>query len=119
MHTASRRPPVPGWFSSHRFPRYRTPQKANPVARPEPDDFEPDGTWYSLFSLGSTLYAVEPNHGELDRILLNGQVQRVVDISASQGHIVPTAMTFGPEGALYVSNFGFGLPPVGLGQIVR
>jgi hypothetical protein len=28
-------------------------------------------------------------------------------------------MTFGPDGALYVSNVGFGPPPVGLGQIVR
>jgi hypothetical protein len=27
-------------------------------------------------------------------------------------------MTFGPDGQLYVSNFGFGFPP-GAGQIVR
>jgi hypothetical protein len=27
---------------------------------------------------------------------------------------LPTAMTFGPDGALYVSNYGFGPPPVGL-----
>jgi len=27
-------------------------------------------------------------------------------------------LTFGPDGKLYVSNFGFGLPP-GMGQIVR
>jgi BON domain len=30
----------------------------------------------------------------------------------------PSAMTFGPDGALYVSNFGFGAPE-GVGQIVR
>jgi sugar lactone lactonase YvrE len=30
----------------------------------------------------------------------------------------PTAMTFGPDGALYVSNRGLGFPP-GAGQIVR
>jgi len=168
-------------------------------------------------SIGGVLYAIEPNHGELDRILVNGQILRVADISALQGHIVPTAfafyqgdffignlstfpvvpgssqlmrmnvggriknvlpglttvvgvafdakgrlyvletdtvagfpgppaagsgtvlrinedqsfttiasglvfptaMTFGPDGALYVSNFGFGVPPVGLGQVVR
>jgi hypothetical protein len=28
-------------------------------------------------------------------------------------------MTFGPDGALYVSNVGFGPPPVGLGQVLR
>ena len=186
---------------------------ANPVAHPNPGDFEPDGTWYSMIAVGGDLYAVEPNHGELDRITPEGQISRVTDISASQGHIVPTAvayrgnfyvgnlnpfpvvpgsskiykitpsgqisvfaeglttvlgvvfdrrdrmyvletstaagnptpftgkvirvdpsrrqteiasglffptgMTFGPDGALYVSNVGFGPPPVGLGEILR
>jgi len=187
-------------------------QKAHPVANPEPDDFEPDGTWYSMVAVRGKLYAVEPNHGELDVISPDGTISRVVDISETQGHIVPTAiayhgnfyvgnlhtfpiqegsskilkitpsgqiqtvvtgvttvlgvafdregfmyilenttgnpfptpftgkvlrvtdngleeiatglflptaMTFGPDGALYVSNVGFGPPPVGLGQIVR
>ncbi|MGA8042789.1 MAG: ScyD/ScyE family protein [Terracidiphilus sp.] len=187
-------------------------QKAHPVAVPEPDDFEPDGTWYSMVAVRGALYAVEPNHGELDKISTDGTIQRIADISATQGHIVPTAvayhgnfyvgnlhtfpieegsskilkitpsgqvqtvvtglttvlgvafdhdgymyilenttgnlfptpftgkvlrvvdgnleeiatglflptaMTFGPDGALYVSNVGFGPPPIGLGQIVR
>jgi sugar lactone lactonase YvrE len=189
-------------------------QKAHPVANPEPDDFEPDGTWYSMISARGLLYAVEPNHGELDEISpATGAVTRVVDISAREGHIVPTAialhgnfyvgnlstfpivpgsskilkinpaghirtdatglttvlglafdsrdrmyvlessaapgnpapghgrvvrvnpngsmevvatglavpsgMTMGPDGNLYVSNIGFGAPPVGLGQVVR
>jgi hypothetical protein len=187
-------------------------QKSHPVANPNPPDFEPDGTWYSMVAVRGVLYAVEPNHGELDAVTPFGEIRRVVDISATQGHIVPTAvayhgnffvgnlntfpieegsskilkitrsghvktvvtglttvlgvafdcegymyilenttdnpfptpftgkvlrvaddgleeiatglflptaMTFGPDGALYVSNFGFGPPPVGLGQIVR
>ena len=188
-------------------------QKAHPVANPEPDDFEPDGTWWSLNAVGQMLYAVEPNHGEFDKISTTGAISRVADISASQGHIVPTAsayrlgsfyvgnlntfpivpgsskilritptgsvsvaatgfttvlgltfdklgrmyvlentttpggpapgegdivrvtgsnrevlvsglslptgMTFGPDGALYVSNLGFGLPPNGSGQVLR
>jgi hypothetical protein len=186
---------------------------AFPVVHPNPDDFEPDGTWYSMIAVGGNLYAVEPNHGELDNITPDGQISRVSDISASQGHIVPTAiayygnfyvgnlntfpvvpgssniykitpsgnvsvftegltailgvvfdgsgrmyvletttaagnptpftgkvirvdpvghqteiasglffptgMTLGPDGALYVSNVGFGPPPVGLGEILR
>jgi hypothetical protein len=28
-------------------------------------------------------------------------------------------MTFGPDGALYVSNVGFGPPPNGLGQVLK
>ena len=186
---------------------------AFPVAHPNADDFEPDGTWYSMIAVRGNLYAVEPNHGELDKITPEGQISRVSDISASQGHIVPTAiayrgnfyvgnlntfpvvpgssniykitpsgnvsvfaeglttvlgvvfdgrdrmyvletstaagdptpftgkvirvdpsgrqteiatglffptgMTLGPDGALYVSNVGFGPPPVGLGEILR
>lgn len=35
------------------------------------------------------------------------------------GLFLPTVMTFGPDGALYVSNVGFGPPPVGMGEILR
>jgi hypothetical protein len=195
-------------------------QKANPVATPELDDFEPDGTPWGMVAVRGDLYVVEPNHGEMDMITTDGKITRVIDISASQGHVVPTAiayrwnfyvsnlgafdpdqlnkqsifkisptghltvvatglskvlglafdergrmyvletsysatdpfplpragrlirlepngtqtvlidstsgtlffptgMTFGPDGALYVSNVGFGPPPVGLGQILR
>jgi len=193
-------------------------QKAHPVANPEPDDFEPDGTWYSMVVADGVFYAIEPNHGELDAISTEGAIRRVVDVSRIQGHIVPTAlafdghnffvgnldtfpikdgsskimkispegflttayigfsdilglafdskgrlyvlenttgnpaptpntarilrvdgknkytviadgatsalslptaMTFGPDGNLYVSNLGFGPPPVGLGQVLK
>ncbi len=189
-------------------------QKKNPVLNPNPPDFEPDGTWYSMIALDQTFFAVEPNHGELDAITLEGHISRIADISRVEGHIVPTslatwggyfyvgnldtfpikdgsskvlkistwgeitvayqgfsditglafdkkgrlyvlenttgnqfptpgtgvivrvdgknkftkiatglslptAMTFGPDGNLYVSNFGFGPPPVGAGQILK
>jgi hypothetical protein len=212
-------------------------QMAFPVAHPDPDDFEPDGTWYSMIAARGDcdhhdnhdgnhvfLYAVEPNHQEIDRISpTTGEINRVVDLSvsypapahwigptaiamrgngndekfyvgtltpfpivdgsskileiSSDGHIrvvaeglttvlgvafdrgdrmyvlenttggnpfptpctgkvvridhsghqtviasglfLPTAMTFGPDGALYVSNVGFGPPPVGMGQVVK
>jgi hypothetical protein len=189
-------------------------QQANPVLNSEDEDFEPDGSWYSMVAVGDDLYALEPNHGELVRISAKGKLTRVIDISASEGHIVPsalayhrgkfyvgnlnpfpivegsskiyavtpagaisiaagglttvlgvafdrkgrmyvlenttgnpfptpftgrvvrvgesgqlevvatglflpTAMTFGPDGDLFVSNVGFGPPPVGLGQVLR
>jgi sugar lactone lactonase YvrE len=75
---------------------------ANPVANPNPADFEPDGTWYSMIAVDSDLYAVEPNHGELDVISTDGQIRRIADISASQGHIVPTAVAY--RGNFYVGN---------------
>ena len=189
-------------------------QKNHPTMNFEPDDFEPDGTWYSMVAANGVFYAVEPNHGELDSITTSGRISRVSDISSIQGHIVPTAiaydgqnffvgnldtfpikdgsskimkitpsgnlttayidfttvlglafdgkgrlyvlenttgnpfptpgtgkvvridgkhkvteiatglflptsMTFGPDGNLYVSNVGFGPPPVGLGEVVK
>src|SRR5262249_12535603 len=51
--------------------------QAHPVANPTDPisgDFEPDGTWYSMISVGRALYAVEPNHGELDKITPDGKV---------------------------------------------
>jgi hypothetical protein len=77
-------------------------QMANPTAVVKPGDFEPDGTWYSMMARGGALYAVEPNHGELDRITTSGQISRVADISASQGHIVPTVIA--AHGNFYVAN---------------
>jgi uncharacterized repeat protein (TIGR03803 family) len=38
--------------------------------------------------------------------------------SIASGVMLPTAMTFGPDGNLYVSTFGFG-GPAGAGTIVR
>jgi hypothetical protein len=188
-------------------------QKSHPVANPEPDDFEPDGTWWGMVAEDGRFFAVEPNHGELVSITRSGEVRRVLDISSIEGHIVPTAivpygndflvgnldtfpikdsskvmritrsgqlttlfidfetilglavdkkgriyvlenttnnqfptpntgkilridgknkyteiasglflptgMTFGPDGNLYVSNVGFGPPPVGMGQVLK
>ena len=78
-------------------------QQANPTAIIEPDDFEPDGTWFSMVSHGDALYAIEPNHGELDKISAKGEITRVSDISASQGHIVPTSVVF-HKGDFYFGN---------------
>jgi hypothetical protein len=95
--------------------------KANPVANPEPDDFEPDGTWYSMVPFRGDLYAVEPNHGEIDRISpTSGAISRLVDVSASQGHIVPTAIARGGLfGGFIVGNLGtFPIVP-GSEQLMR
>jgi sugar lactone lactonase YvrE len=194
---------------------------AHPVANPDADDFEPDGTWYDMVVAHGAFYATEPNHQEVDRITPDGQISRVVDLSTqfvppanwqgptrivahhdalyigtlgtfpvrpgsenlykitfggqvtvaasgltavlgiafdrqgrlyalesdtvagfpgpaaagsgtvvrvnedgslttiASGLVFPTAMTFGPDGALYVSNVGFGVPVPGAGQIVR
>jgi hypothetical protein len=78
-------------------------QMGHPVAKPEEDDFEPDGTWYGMVAVDGCLYAVEPNHGEIVKITTGGKIDRLIDISASQGHIVPTAITW-HNGNFYVGN---------------
>jgi hypothetical protein len=70
-------------------------------------DFEPDGTWYSMAPFQGHLFAVEPNHGEVVEIdPQTGAISRVVDVSASQGHIVPTAIA---HWSLFDNLFGGGI----------
>lgn len=49
------------------------------------------------------VFAVEPNHGEIDRITPDGEVSRLIDISSSQGHITPTSLDFYQD-SFYVGN---------------
>jgi len=77
--------------------------RTHPVAKPNPGDFEPDETSYSMVEVGGKLYIVEPNHGALDEVTPGGEIRRVIDISTSQGHIVPTAVAF-HDGNFYVGN---------------
>ena len=93
-------------------------QMNHPVANPEPDDFEPDGTWYSMENVNGSLYAVEPNHGELDKIALNGQISRICDISATQGHVVPTVLAF-HDGNFYVGNLGLFGDPASISNVYK
>jgi hypothetical protein len=69
-----------------------------------------------LFALESMTAPGFPGPAQLD----TGKVVRVGD-DGSQTTVVdglsfPTAMTFGPDGALYISNFGLGAPT---GEILR
>ena len=62
--------------------------KTHPVANPEPStppgDFEPDGTWYGMAVLGDSLYALEPNSQQMDRVdTPDGEISRVVDFSTT------------------------------------
>jgi hypothetical protein len=74
-----------------------------PAKFTSPDDFEPDGTWYGRINFQGSLYTVEPNHGQVFSVTPGGRVQQVIDISASQGHIVPTSLV-ATQGVLYVGN---------------
>jgi hypothetical protein len=99
-------------------------QAAHPVANPDDEDFEPDGTWFSMIALGGALYPMDSNHGELDRVTPSGKIRRVIDISAKVGHVVPTAIAHrgGDHGrrgsrdrspAFSIGNLGVFGPPDG------
>ena len=77
------------------------------VAVPDLNDDEYDGTWYSMVPAAGALWAVEPNHGVVVRVDVDGRISRLVDISETQGHIVPTAIAY-REGldAFFVGNLG-------------
>jgi hypothetical protein len=77
--------------------------QTHPVKYPNPPDFEPDGTFYSMVESHNRLYAVEPNHGQIVAINTDGSMASVLDVSASEGHIVPTAIT-AHEGQFYLGN---------------
>jgi len=77
--------------------------KAHQTKYESADDFEPDGTLYSLIAHEGVLLTVEPNHGEVISVTTRGEINQVIDISASEGHIVPTSIA-AREGSLYVGN---------------
>jgi hypothetical protein len=77
--------------------------KSHPAKVENPGDFEPDGTLYSMIPVGNALYTVEPNHGQVLSVSKSGAIGQVIDISASEGHIVPTSIAEW-YGQLYVGN---------------
>ena len=58
-----------------------------------------------MIAVQGNLYVVEPNHGELDKVSPSGEISRVVDVSASQGHVVPTVVRY-RQGNFLLGNLG-------------
>lgn len=77
--------------------------KTHPAKFESADDFEPDGTLYSVIAHEGKLLTVEPNHGQVISVTKNGEIKQVIDISASEGHIVPTSIA-ARDGSLFVGN---------------
>ncbi len=77
--------------------------KTHPAKYESAGDFEPDGTLYSMIAVDGALYTVEPNHGQVFSVTPGGEIHEVIDISASEGHIVPTSIASW-HGSFYVGN---------------
>jgi len=67
-------------------------------------------------SLAFTTRLRRKRHVKTRRGAIDGK-HRYTEIAT--GLKLPTAMTFGRDGNLYVSTWGFGPPPVGMGTIVK
>jgi hypothetical protein len=57
----------------------------------------------AIIALDGKLFTVEPNHGQVLSVTTKGEIKQVIDISASEGHIVPTSIAE-RNGSLYVGN---------------
>jgi hypothetical protein len=71
-----------------------------------------------MYVLENTVTAGFPSPNSGDIVRISGANREVI----ASGLNLPTAMTFGPDGALYVSILGFGAPPSlpeGPGQVMR
>jgi hypothetical protein len=77
----------------------------HPAAYPDAGDFEPDGVPYSLIANDGQLIAVEPNHGTITSTCLDGSTSEIIDVSFSDGHIVPTGIA-SKNNNLYIGNLG-------------
>jgi len=77
--------------------------KTHPAKYVAADDFEPDGTLYSAIAIDGRLLTVEPNHGQVISVTKSGAIRQVIDISASEGHIVPTSIA-ARDRSLFVGN---------------
>jgi len=61
------------------------------VADPSPE-FEPDGTWFSMAVQNGAFWVVNANQGNVEKVLPDGTVSRVLDGTVKLGHAVPTAI---------------------------
>lgn len=90
---------------------------SHPAKNPAGDNFEPDGLPYSMLSVEGGLYVLESNGGRLIKVTAPNNFSEVIDISATQGHIVPTAQAFHNHD-FYIGNFGT-FPASGISNIYK
>jgi len=76
----------------------------NPVANPPCCDFDLEGVWWTLTASHGVFYTNNANTGDFLRVTPDGNTTRVIDISATEGHNVPTAVA--ERGDFYIANLG-------------
>lgn len=77
----------------------------NPTANPDPADADPEGTFHSMIVVDNAFYVLDANLGDFVKVASDGTTSRVVDISATEGHNVPTVLNY-YQGNFYMGNLG-------------
>ena len=77
----------------------------HPASYVDAGDFEPAGVPYSMIVHNDRLFVVEANHGQVTATTKAGATHQVIDLSFSEGHIVPTSIASNGEN-LYLGNLG-------------
>lgn len=79
---------------------------AHPAAATDPEDYTPDGSWFSMTSANGKLYTTNANGGQVVELTPNSATFRqITDVSATRGHVVPDAITY-YNGSFYVAEEG-------------
>ena len=78
--------------------------QTHPVATPPCCDFDLEGVWWTLTSSHGELYTNNANTGDFLRVSPDGTTTRIIDVSATEGHNVPTAVA--QRGNFYIANLG-------------
>jgi glucose/arabinose dehydrogenase len=76
----------------------------HPVANPPCCDYDAEGVWWTLTFDHGAFFTNNANTGDFLRVSLDGTTTRVLDMSATEGHNVPTAVA--ARGNFYVANLG-------------
>jgi len=74
------------------------------VANPPCCDYDAEGVWWTLNVRHGVFYTNNANTGDFLRVTPDGNTTRVIDMSATEGHNVPTAVA--QNGNFYIANLG-------------
>jgi uncharacterized cupredoxin-like copper-binding protein len=72
---------------------------ANPTSF-KPADYNPEGELYAMVAVGAELWVVESNNGQVLKVSLDGEIERIADLSTN--HPLPTGLAPAPNGGVYV-----------------
>lgn len=72
---------------------------ANPTSF-KPADYNAEGELFGMLTVGNALWVVESNNGQVLKVSVDGEIERIADLSTN--HPLPTGPALSPKGGVYV-----------------